>query len=408
MEEGQKKPHALSKPTVELLGLQLTKIKRAQEQLPTAIRNLGNRSETTKFRFSHLQLYGKGSLAYSSLQQGIKYFMHSELGYIAYVPLDNKNESVVVLADPICKQAEKKTLLEEFIAEVSEPIFIHISHDTAEVLHDMGFFVNQLGVETILDIQTFDLVGNKKQQLRSARNGAQKDNLSVIEVLSVDNEKLKELKNISDEWMKDCVVSSRELQFLVRPIVYVDEQDVRKFVALKDDKIVGFVFFDPMYEEGKVIGYIANHLRSNLDRSYSVTDFIILQALEQFKQEGKRDMSLGLSPLAKVSDTDDFRHSKIIKEHFRYCFEKGNFLYNFQNLARHKGKYRPDMPGAREERVYCAMKTAFPLLKLYGIYRVLGFSPVSQTIEHIVDVSVRKLKSLFREAGAPSDKLETK
>ncbi len=101
----------------------------------------------------------------------------------------------------------------------------------------------------------------------------------------------KAFRKISEDWMKQKVMNDSEMQFIVRPIVYVDEIDVRKFVALKDDTVVGFIIFDPMYEDGKVKGYIANHLRSNLDRSYSVVDFILLEAMEIFKAEGKEEQT---------------------------------------------------------------------------------------------------------------------
>lgn len=393
------KPPTTQGVSREELGKSLRALKLSQLKLPTAVSNIGRRSATTEFRFSKLQLYGKGSLAYSSMQKGIKYFMQSEFGYVPYVSLDKKGDRVVVLADPICKHDRRKTLLEEFLKEHTDPIFLHICHDTAQVLSELGFFVNQFGVETIIDLQQFDLVGNKKQQLRQARNKGEKDGLTVVEVQAVDDKRLKELKKVSNDWLKSSVVNTGELRFIVRPIVYVDEWDVRKFVALKDDQIVGFVFFDPMYEEGQVIGYLANQLRSNLDRSYSVADFIILKAIEQFKAEGKRELSLGLSPLYKVGDAEDFRHSRLLAEHFKYCFDNANFLYNFRNLAGHKRKYRPELLGAREEKVYCAMKTTFSLLKMFSVYQVLGINPLTQTISHIKKKLLEILKSVIHSVA---------
>ena len=323
--------------------------------------------------------------------------MHPELGYVAYTPLHDGPNSVCVLADPICSDENLKALIDAFLKVKSDPIFLHINHKTGAILNELGFSVNQLGIETIIDIQNFSLTGNKKQQLRRARNGAKKDNLSVLEINRVDDAMLKSFKEISDVWMREKVISDNEMQFIVRPIVYVDELDVRKFVAVKDGEVVAFVIFDPMYEDGKVVGYIANHLRSILDTSYSVVDFIILEALDKFKAEGKKKLSLGLSPLAKVDDTREFKHSKLLKAHFQYAFEKANYLYNFKNLARHKLKYRPDLEGAREEKVYCAMKTRFFLIRLFDVYRVLGLNPLEQTIKHIKRSTVDFLRaSLFK------------
>lgn len=366
----------------------------SQEALQTAVKTLQTGSKTTAFRIDKLKQYGRGSLAYSSLQAGMQYYMNDKLGYCAYVPLSDSEDSVCVLADPICSKENLRAFLDAFLLEKKDPIFLHASHDTAEILNERGFSVNELGVETIIEIQKFTLSGNKRQALRQARNNAKRDNLVCREVLSSDPEMRKAFRKISEEWMKHKVMNDSEMQFIVRPIVYVDEIDVRKFVALKDDTVVGFIIFDPIYENGKVKGYIANHLRSNLDRSYSVVDFILLEALDIFKAEGKEELSLGLSPLAKVDDSEEFRHSKLLTAHFKYSFEKANFLYNFKNLYRHKSKYRPELPGAHEEKVYCCMKTRFLLVRIYDVYNVLGFHPIKQIISHFGKAMTTSIRNI--------------
>lgn len=366
----------------------------SQEALQTAVKTLQTGSKTTAFRIDKLKQYGRGSLAYSSLQAGMQYYMNDQLGYCAYVPLSDSEDSVCVLADPICSKENLRAFLDAFLLEKKDPIFLHASHDTAEILNERGFSVNELGVETIIEIQKFTLSGNKRQALRQARNNAKRDNLVCREVLSSDPEMRKAFRKISEEWMKHKVMNDSEMQFIVRPIVYVDEIDVRKFVALKGDTVVGFIIFDPIYENGKVKGYIANHLRSNLDRSYSVVDFILLEALDIFKAEGKEELSLGLSPLAKVDDSEEFRHSKLLTTHFKYSFEKANFLYNFKNLYRHKSKYRPELPGAHEEKVYCCMKTRFLLVRIYDVYNVLGFHPIKQIISHFGKAMTTSIRNI--------------
>lgn len=392
------------------LGKTLTALKVKQESFQTAVKANDLRTATSKFRLDQLKQHGIGSLAYSSLQPGMKYYMHENLGYVAFAQLTDSPHSVCVLADPICSKENMAQFIDEFMKVKNDPVFLHISHDVAKVLSDRGFTINELGVETIIDVQEFNLVGNKKQQLRNARNGGKKDGLKVVEVNTFDNEMMKSFKAVSDGWLKEKVTADSEMEFIVRPMVYVDEIDVRKFVALKGDEIVGFIIFDPMYEGGKVMGYIANQLRASLQRTYSVVDFIILEALEKFKAEGIRELSLGLSPLAKVDDTDEFKHSKLLKAHFKYSFEKANYLYNFQSLARHKTMYRPGMPGAREEKVYCAMKVRFFLIRMLDVYRVLGFHPVRKTAAHISHKVSDRLKGILstRKFEKQQPKKETK
>lgn len=394
-----KKTALKSSPTLKImrgdLGATMKLLKISQESLQSATNPNAVKTDTAKFRISQLQSHGHSSLAYSSLQSGMQYYMNEDYGYVAYRQLNEEPDSVCVLADPICSKDNLKALIDAFLEFKKDPIFLHCSYATGKILNEKGFSVNELGVETILDIQTFNLVGSKKEHLRRARNGAKRDNLSVVEIDSVDDNMLKALKKISDDWMKEKVVSSNEMQFIVRPLVYVDEIDVRKFVAVKDGEIVGMVVFDPMYEEGRVSGYIANHLRSNLDRSYSVVDFILLEALEKFKAEGLRDLSLGLSPLAKVDDSHEFKHSKLLTAILKYAFENANHVYNFKNLAQHKLKYRPELEGAREEKVYCAMKTRLFLTRMHDVNHLLGLHPIRQTFAHCAEQAAGYFRNLL-------------
>jgi len=398
-------------PTLKImrgeLGTSMKLLKISQESLQSATNPNATKTETAKFRITQLQSHGQSSLAYSSLQSGMQYYMHPEYGYVAYRPMRDGPDSVCVLADPICSPENLKNLIDEFLKVKKDPIFMHCSHATGKILNEYGFSVNELGVETIIDVQNFDLVGSKKEQLRRARNGAKKDNLSVIEIEAVDDQMLAALKKISDDWMAGKVVNSNEMQFIVRPLVYIDEIDVRKFVAIKDKEIVGMVIFDPMYDDNRVSGYIANHLRSNLERPYSVVDFIILEALDKFKEEGIRDLSLGLSPLFKVDDSQEFRYSRLLKLILQYAFENANYVYNFKNLAQHKSKYRPELKGAREEKVYCAMKTRFFLSRMHDVNNLLGLHPVRTTLYHCAQRAADYFHTLVEHKGE-TEKPESK
>lgn len=357
-------------------------LKANQEKLQSARKALANCTTTMGFRIEKLRKHGQGSLAFSALQQGLEYFMHPDLGFIAYKQLHDGPQSVLVLSDPICKKENTKKLIEEFLKIKSDPVFLHISRDVAKEISQFDFCINEVGIETFVEIQDFDLVGSKKQQLRNARNGGKKDNLEIREIDNIDIATLRKLKEISSEWIKEKTLNNSEMQFVVRPIVYVDEIDVRRFIALKNDEIVGFVIFDPMYKDQEVIGYVAQHLRSIHQSTYSVVDCIIIHALETFKSEGKNLLSLGFSPLAKIDDHGEFKYSKLLKAYFQYAFERANFLYNFKNLARHKSQYRPGMKGAHEEKVYCAMRTRFLLPRMYDVFSTLGFRPFHQLLSH--------------------------
>lgn len=328
--------------------------------------------------------YGSGSLSYSALQEGMQWFIVPDVGFIQYEPMETIVHNAVCLGDPICAPENRERLLGEFIKKFHDPVFINISKETGKVLEKLGFYINQMGVETSIDVQKFTLSGSKKEFLRSQKNRAAKDGVTVVEVGKA-HITAKDLKHISEEWMHRKTVHDHELSFLVRPAVFEDEPEVRKFVALRNNEVVAFVFFDPLWRDGKVFGYLANILRSLGEQSYSLTDVIIIEAIAQFKSEGIEELSLGLCPFFQVEDDSDFHHSKALTELYKYAYEHANHLYAFKSLAFHKERYRPDQPGARHIKVYGATKQALPLLSLYGVFRKMGIKPITQTAEHALE-----------------------
>ncbi len=358
-----------------------------------------------------LRRHGTGSLSYSALQEGMLWYTKPDVGFIQYEKLDTLAHNAVCLGDPVCSPKQQEWLLTEFLKAFPDPILIHVSKETGKILEKKGFYINEMGVETIVDAQTFSTAGSKKEFLRSQKNRAQKDGVVVREMKDV-NVSMEQLQHISDEWLHKKAVHDHELAFLVRPAVFQDEPDVRKFVAMRGDEIVGFVFFDPMYRKGKVYGYLANILRTLGAHSYSVTDFIILEAITTFKSEGIEDLSLGFSPFTDVDDQGEFNYSKPLQDLFKYTYEHANYMYSFKSLAFHKGRYRPDAPGARQVKVYCATKHSLPLWMLYGVFRKMGIAPVAQTAEHAVQCveemvkgvpdEVRKIIRHLRHADQPS------
>ena len=90
-------------------------------------------------RFRKFQDWGDFTLAYSTLQAGLKYF-ETEDGYLAY---DTKWGINFVLADPVAPPSEHGALLDAYLNRFPNSYFCEISRSTAENLSDRGFYVNE-------------------------------------------------------------------------------------------------------------------------------------------------------------------------------------------------------------------------------------------------------------------------
>lgn len=334
-------------------------------------------------RLAFLKKYGSSFLAYSSLQDGLDYYTKEDCGYIPYSLIGKGNIVPVSLGDPICPADRSQELIENFQEKYDYPVFFHISKDVAHVLSKMGFSVNEIGTEIILDLQRFTLAGNKMRFLRKQINKGKRDGLVVKEQLySEVGEDV--LRAISGQWLHKKVVRNNELSFIVRPIVYADEMDVRIFIAYKDNRPVGFNIFDPIYRDGQIIGYVPNHLRAASESNYSVQDWIVFEAMRVFREEGKEVLSLGFCPLYKVNDSGEFKYSRLLKTIFQFAYEHANFVYKFKALAFHKSRYRPGLDGCQESKVYCAYKNPARFELLPEIVSLMGINVIEQTVGRLM------------------------
>ncbi len=150
------------------------------------------------------------------------------------------------------------------------------------------------------------------------------------------------LSTVSQEWRATRSVKHRELAFLVRPLVLTDECEVRKFVVLDSEgDLLAFAVFDPVYQQGKVIGYLCSARRRRA-ASDSLTGYAIMRrAIEIFQAEGRSHLSFGLAPAAIMFD-EVFNHSRTVRRTLGFMYRSkliNRYVYPFRGLNEHKQSY---------------------------------------------------------------------
>ncbi|MCK5811027.1 MAG: DUF2156 domain-containing protein, partial [Cocleimonas sp.] len=241
-------------------------------------------------------------MSYSGLQEGLEYFLIKGIGYISYLRYKHRLFSprgkIIVLADPVCAKENYSYLLQQFIKNNPKVMFIQISREVAVILDQLGYEVNQFGVETEMAIQQYDLKGKTKSSLRQWRNKCQRENVEVEEIDLYQCKQIEEIKLLSASWLKSK--GGKQLSFLNRPFLYQNETDTRCFVARQHNKLVGVTVFDPLYRNGKVYGYYHNIDRILENVPHGVSPYLILAAMDVFRQEKVEILSLGMSPLYQL------------------------------------------------------------------------------------------------------------
>jgi lysylphosphatidylglycerol synthetase-like protein (DUF2156 family) len=285
--------------------------------------------------------------AYFNLQPGVSYFDLPGVGFLSYYVQRGIFTPVpIVFTRPVCASAHLRTLIAAFLRTLrGRPLFMGMDYETALVLAGFGFTVNVIGAEFNIALADYSIQGSRMKYLRTVlHNGAKGIEVRELHWHEVD---AREVERISAEWMRGKKVSSRELRLLTRPPEFGDAWEVRKFYCFKNGRMVGYVFFDPFFRAGTIVGYTANILRVEPGlKPPGVLDYAILTAIRTFQREQRETLSLGISPLYDIKPVsgETVRLRKLLE----LMYNRLGFLYNFRQLAFHKTRYR-----ATESAVYC-------------------------------------------------------
>lgn len=310
--------------------------------------------------------YGGFTLAYNTaVQDGLEYFWSGD-SYIAY---RSYKGYVFVLGDPVAPRENLSPLLQEFLARFHKPTFVQISSATAAALAPLGYYINEMGVDTCLDLPSYSFAGKTMERIRYASNWLKKHGYTIEET-TFSEASAEEALAVTNGWRDGMKCRKAEMRFLNRPIRYEDEPDVRKFF-LRDGagRCVAFFYFDPLYRAGKVIGYATAIKRRLPDAPIYAEQGLMRFAVEQFKAEGIEQVNLGLSPLAWI-ENKTFRRNPFLHHSFRYAFRAwwvNRFFYNLEGHALYKRHFK-----GREEPFHYASPVLFNDLRIFNLMRLTG------------------------------------
>jgi lysylphosphatidylglycerol synthetase-like protein (DUF2156 family) len=290
-------------------------------------------------RFSLLQQHGSFSQAYSAtVQPGLEYF-GDEQGFIAYKMVGG---TALVLSDPVAPPQHHDHLVRSFLGEQHDACFWQVSHPVAKLLSSLGFFVNEFGPDSRIDLAQYDFIGHGKRHLRNATNRVHKLGY-VIRECSIAEVGANAVQAVSDVWKRTRTVRNREVSFLSRPVAFSVEPDVRWFFCFAHDgRLLAFGMFDPIYELGQVVGYAAQAHRHLPDADLLVQQAIKRRAIETFKVEGRKWLFLGIAPFAGIHDWD-FPRNWLVRRAFRIAYKSAlinRFMYPWKTICEHKLQFR--------------------------------------------------------------------
>eukprot|EP00878_Enallax_costatus_P019816 GHUV01020919.1.p1 GENE.GHUV01020919.1~~GHUV01020919.1.p1 ORF type:complete len:326 (+),score=54.76 GHUV01020919.1:192-1169(+) len=164
---------------------------RAVAAIPTSVQPMmlhndpdkGHESEAWRLVGPYMKLYGRNAIANSQLfnPEFIHFFVPG-MGSLPYIVADLCRRVVVtVIGDPLSHRSNWRTITEMFVKEFPNSYFYHASKDYASLLHEMGFYVNDVGAETTLQVQSWTYSA-KTRTVRAAARSARDAGVRVREL----------------------------------------------------------------------------------------------------------------------------------------------------------------------------------------------------------------------------------
>jgi len=266
------------------------------------------------------------------------YFEEGVEGVVAYALWWNV---AVVLADPICRPDCREKLVHGFIRHCRscdwKPVFYCLHHSHRDIYDCAGFQLVRIAEEARLRLADFKLDGARFQNLRTARNKARKNGLVFGWYggagTQPDEQTERQLLELSKEWL--ARKRGGEMGF---DLSSFNPQVIREkgaaVVHSPDGSLEAFATWHTYaHDKGRCLDIMRSHARAR-----DVMDFLILESIQYFREQGVEEVSFGSAPLANTSDPSErSMHERAV----RYVFENLERFYGYKRLFFFKQKYQP-------------------------------------------------------------------
>ena len=289
-------------------------------------------------------------------------FSESRRSFLMY---SKRGRSWVALYDPVGPVEEWPGLVLRFIETAARhggrAAFYQVRLQSLQLYLDAGLKIMKLGEEARIPLDGFTMTGARWSHLRYAVKRGERDGLS-FELLPPDQvpAALPMLKGVSDGWLE--AHGGREKGFAVAAFTprYMAAQSVA--VVRQGGWPVAFVTLMATNSHDEATIGVMRRLSGA--SSYAM-EYLLTQLALELKGSGYRCLSLGMSPLAGLSQMPLSSHWHRVGG---LIWRHGNRLYDFQGLQRFKNKFHPEW----QPRYLAASGMVAPFLAMADIAVLTG------------------------------------
>ena len=297
--------------------------------------------------FPLLEQFGRNSNAFLTTYPGLEYFRSAEPGRDGYIAFLETRDAWVAASEPVAAENDQIPLLEEFARAAASigkrVLMIPVDLPLAERAARAGFGALLIGSEPTFCLEAYPPGGGDWSDTvpvarQFAGKGAQVRAFTAAELAPEQRELL---ERMTDEWLGTRKTSALGFLNQVHPWLHAERK--RYFTVELKGKVLAYLAAIPI--PARQGWYLIDTIRRG-DSPPGTTELLLLQAMKMLKDQGAREITLGVAPLSSI---DEFRKlpvaapasHRLVYGVLSWIYEKGNAFYNFKPLFLYKMKFRP-------------------------------------------------------------------
>ncbi len=284
-----------------------------------------------------LKKYGYDSLSYFSLQDNRKYFFSSTgRSFLSYRIWKNV---ALVSADPIGPIEETEKLLKEFIYFTKganlKTCFIGLHANNRLILKKLHYKTVKVGEEAIMHLSQFNKQYLKKK-VRRAEKYVQKLGITcqIFSRANIPQNYLSQIEEISCEWLQQKGNRERGFSMSLGRIPALYDSDCEFILAIQDSTILGYLSMVPIYGRNS---WSLDAMRKRKNTPNGLMEFLILQALDYYKQKKSEIVSLNFATFMNSQK----EYGKIKRTMLSCFFTPLAYMYKCSSLYSFNNKFLP-------------------------------------------------------------------
>ncbi|MET3804414.1 lysylphosphatidylglycerol synthetase-like protein (DUF2156 family) [Nakamurella sp. UYEF19] len=204
-----------------------------------------------------------------------------------------------------------------------------------------GWRSTQIGEDTMVDLADLNFVGKSWQDVRTARNRAAREGITVTggRLSDLSPALVEQIEEISREWVLRKPMP--EMGFTLGTLAHARDPEMRTHLAVDAAGVVqGVTTWLPIHRDGEVVGWTLDLMRRRPDGFRPVMEFLIAESAVIFADEGYEVLSMSVAPLARRTPQTGPR--TMLDRTLDLMSRLLEPTYGFRSLLAFKAKFHPE------------------------------------------------------------------